>query len=163
MEKTNWFHRGVELNLAQCDLLEPLRERHFGEGFPSYEAFEAEVDRLLYLAGCPIDTSRRAPTMIEQGATHNAYSCQLGDGRGIVSQLCEAPSLRGAARLFLAHHAQGLSQQAVSSLVDQFTDDAVTPFEEVLHDGRRIRVTMMLSGGGRHMNAAMLCHQLIIR
>ncbi|MBX6653656.1 hypothetical protein ISF12_10410 [Pseudomonas aeruginosa] len=163
MEKTNWFHRGVELNLAQCDLLEPLRERHFGEGFPSYEAFEAEVDWLLNLAGCPIDISRRAPTMIEQGATNNAYSCQLGNRLGVVSQLYDAPSIREAARLFLARHAIGQSQQAVSSLVDQFTDDPVTPFQEVIQEGQRLRVTMMLSGGGRHMNAAMLCHQLVIR
>ena len=160
MEMSNWFHRGVELSMAQCNALDPVQKRHFGKGFKSYAELEALVDQLLSAVGCPIDPSLRVPTSIELGKEHNRYFCQLDDRRSIASDDFEACSLRGAASLALDKHASMFADRALSAdLVDQFPDDAVSLFHEVSGNRWRIRIVMILP----NMRSSMIHHMLIAR
>lgn len=160
MEMSNWFHRGVELSMAQCNALVPVQKRHFGKGFKSYAELELFVDHLLNAAGCPINPALRAPTNIELGHKTNRYFCQLDDRRIIASEDFEASSLRGAARLALAKYACMFADRRLPlDVVDHFPDDSVAPFHEVSGDRWRFRIVMILP----NTCSSMIHHMLIAR
>lgn len=152
--------------MQQLDVLGPLEKQHFAKGFPSYEVFEREVDRLLAAAGCPINLENRAKTMLEQGKDTNCYYWQIDNSQLVASGDFNAISLRDAAQQLMAsRHAVLLEKRGIpQDLPAQFPSDQAHPQFEVSGRGWLIRITLMISGDGeRHMNAAMLNHKIIPR
>ena len=164
MEKTNWFHQGVELTHDQLSILEPLLQRNFGKKFSSYEAFEEEADRLLTESGCPIDPQLRLPSSIERGLPTNSYFWQIDNEQCVASGFIDAISLRDAAQqLMKSRHALLLENRKVpEDLAQQFPIVARCLQSEFSGPRWRIRITLMISGEtDKHMSAAMLNHKIV--
>lgn len=166
MEKTHWFHRGVELTLEQLGVLEPLLKQNFGKGFQSYGAFEKEVDSLLAASGCPIDSGLRLPSSMESGHPTNCYLWQIDNKQCVASGFIDAVSLRDAAQqLMLSRHAVLLEKRKVpGDVIEFFSTESSCLQDEAVGSRWHIRLTLMISDAANvRMAPSMLNHKIVPR